>query len=348
MNNQLSYPIKLHYKNPLMATIFYCLLIVVSVFFIVFARHNWIVLILLLILLMIGVIALLTVIINKPSIILNYSGIELHYFTQQNQQLLWSEIEHIELDKIYSRNTSDWKLIIITKQGFGENIIYPIYPLMYKDLSLNEKEVFAIIEQSFYGKQPIYQEIDMSFLTRLKEKFATPTERIETFKAIGIVCFIMLVTGVVSYGKIASASIKKEIITLENGLTYNVGIAGGFAGVSTEIGFLVYSAPCQDVEERENYLCRKSFDEQKFIGNNVKFFKYYQNNNISKGIFLSGTFTNKADNTVHTLITTEEDISKMKSSFRLKIWSARIWLLANLFGLIISIIGIKREKSIED
>ncbi len=350
MSNRLPYPIELYPKQH--KFIHLLILIVMTVLLVGFmgiAQNTLITITMSFVLLGLALLILVPMIIHKPSIVLHNSGIELYYFMEHDKQFLWSEIKHIQLNKRNSRNAPFWQLEITLKQDFSEKITHPLTQLIYEDVLLNQREIFAIVEQSFHGKQPIYQQIDMSFITELKDKFSTPAKRRKTFKEMASSSLLFLVIGSIGFGKIAYNGINKEMISLQDGLTYEVVTLVKYPQIRTEIGDIVYFSPCRDIEERENYLCRKSLDRQEFIGNDVKFVKYYQDfEGRDRGIFLSGNFTSKADNKVHKLILTEEDISSIEHSFNVQIWFGRIWILISSLGLIISIIGIKRENSLED
>ncbi len=103
---------------------------------------------------------------NEPIITLYPSKIEIFRLHRKNQQLFWSQIENIELIEISTvQGAKNWGLTITPKND--KKITRGLQAMTCNNLILNQKEVFAIIEQSFQGKEPIYQQIDFP----LKEQF---------------------------------------------------------------------------------------------------------------------------------------------------------------------------------
>ncbi len=356
MNNKLSYPIELYpQQSRFISALVLVLVIVLLVFFMVLARHNWIFLFMLFALLIVAVMALFSLIIHKPSVILHHSGIELCYFLKQDKQLLWSEIEHIELNKRSSGKTTFWQLTIIPKQAFDKEITHTIRKMTYEDLLLNEKEIFAIIKQSFYGKPPIYQQIDMSFVAEFKDKFSTPEKRIKTFEDMGRFCLMMLILGCFFFGKNAYYGIEKEMIAMKDGLTYEV-IVGRNSNIFTDPYGIRHHSICRNTNDRPNHICSDKFKQQKFIGKGVKFLNYYKEYHFLdlyqkpsyEGVIVSGTFINQADNKVYEVKPSAKELKSADNFYNGQMIFIRVWIFGSLLGFIISIIAIVREKSIED
>ncbi len=119
----------------------------------------------------VGFIAILVILIkNEPKIIIHPSNIELRYLFKPNQQILWSQVEHVEIMKFKEDENKRWWLVISLKQS-NKKIPYLLEPMLCNELILNEQEVFAIIEQSFHGKEPIYQQIKMTFRNQFESKW---------------------------------------------------------------------------------------------------------------------------------------------------------------------------------
>ncbi len=176
-NTKLFYPIELYIKKSLLIlTLILCLVIFVICVWVgsLILNGSWLdfiaSLFLLITVVAVGISIIIALIKNKPSIIIYPSKIELAYFNKQNQQILWSEIENIELIEHFgNRGGKFWKLAIYLKQSHDKPINYPLRIMTHDDLILNEKEIFAIIEQSLQGKPPVYQKINIS----LKEQSGT-------------------------------------------------------------------------------------------------------------------------------------------------------------------------------
>ncbi len=171
---KLHYPIKLYLKKSIL---FRNLIIFLGVGLlggsgVGRANQEWIYFVLPVICLIIGVggfIAMLFDFIkNEPSIILYPSKIEFVRLNGENQQFFWSQIENIELMEVSTvQSTKDWILTITPKND--KQITCGLQAMTCNDLILNQDEVFAIIEQSFQGKEPIYQQTEIP----LDEQFNT-------------------------------------------------------------------------------------------------------------------------------------------------------------------------------
>ncbi len=178
MNNQkLHYPINLHMrKSLLIVAMIGCLLLsllgiwqCLKVDF-----HNDLNIFLLpfviLIIGAVGFIAILVIVIkNEPKIIIHPSSIELRYLSKENQQFLWSQVANVEIIKSKDENKR-WWLVISHKQS-DRKIPYLLELMLCNKLLLNEQEIFAIIEQSFQRKEPIYQQIKMTFRNQFESKW---------------------------------------------------------------------------------------------------------------------------------------------------------------------------------
>ncbi len=105
---------------------------------------------------------------NQPTITITPSSIELFHLFTKNKQIFWSQIETIELEEYTHKSVKHWLLIIFPKQGYGKKIVRPLKRMTYNDIQLNEKEIFAIIEQSFKGEQPTYKSIEMGLENRME------------------------------------------------------------------------------------------------------------------------------------------------------------------------------------
>ncbi len=181
MNNQkLQYPINLHMrKSLLIIAMIGCLLLFLlgiwqclkidfhndlNIFLLPFA---------LLVIGAVGFIAILIIVIkDEPKIIIHPSSIELQYLFKENQQFLWSQVANVEIIQSKDENRR-WWLVIQLKQG-DKKTPYLLEPMLCNKLLLNEQEIFAIIEQSFHGKEPIYQQIKMTFRNQFDSKWEFP------------------------------------------------------------------------------------------------------------------------------------------------------------------------------
>ncbi len=106
---------------------------------------------------------------NKPTITITPSNIEISNLFSKTQLIFWSDIKSMEL-KSYTHRSSikHWLICLTPQQKFAEKINIAIYSMEYNDIKLNQKEIFAIIEQSFKGERPIYRKIEMGLNSRLE------------------------------------------------------------------------------------------------------------------------------------------------------------------------------------
>ncbi len=172
---KLNYPIKLYMKKSflLFAVIFCIFMTWVSYYGYAIAIKDDSLLILAMCVLSMLMFAPFTLvfiaiwILNQPTITINLSSIEFFNLFKKNKKIFWSQIETMELYFYMHKSVKHWRLIILPKQEYGEEIIYPLRTMDYQDVELNEKEIFTIIEQSFQGKRPTYKNVKMGLESRV-------------------------------------------------------------------------------------------------------------------------------------------------------------------------------------
>lgn len=122
---------------------------------------------------------------NKPNITLNSSSIELSLLLRGNKNIAWKQVEQIELKELSYDSTKHWQLIIVPKEESSKKITHPLRPMIHEGMPLNEKEIFAIIEQSFNGERPKYTPIEM----KLKNRF--DSDLYYFLNIMGIFCLVI-------------------------------------------------------------------------------------------------------------------------------------------------------------
>ncbi len=175
MNNQkLRYPIELYIKKSILfGWLIACLLLsLLGGWGIGRLNNDWVDFAIFLFLLIVGIVGftgvLVVLIKNEPNITLYPSKIKIFHLYKENRKFFWSQIENIELmETSTQQGMKNWGLMITPKNG--KKLTRGLQIMTCNDLILNQKEVFAIIEQSFQGKEPTYQQIEIP----LEDKFST-------------------------------------------------------------------------------------------------------------------------------------------------------------------------------
>ncbi len=195
---KLGYPIKLYMKKSflLFAVIFSILMICVLYYgyqiaierndlYFVFMSGGSIVSFVFLILIFLAIWVL-----NQPTITINPSSIELFNLFKKNKKIFWSQVENIELDIWTHDSIKYWQLVIFPKQSYGKKIQYPLRTMSYNNMQFNEKEIFAIIEQSFKGERPNYKHIEMGLESRVDFGF----NYFGVILTIGLLIFMLVIS----------------------------------------------------------------------------------------------------------------------------------------------------------
>ncbi len=179
---KLQYPIELYIKKSLLVLVsVICILLFMLGFFnlsLELPSNSQYVILLALIINIGGMIAvsvvfivtIATLIKNQPSIILTPSSIELAMVFRKNYCFDWSEIQSIELKEKNDHFAKHWNMVITPKKTSDKPLVRALKHIHYKDMNINEKEVFAIIDQAFHGEIPTYQKVNID----LQENFVTP------------------------------------------------------------------------------------------------------------------------------------------------------------------------------